>query len=227
MLLNSNGKCLHTQKRLAQQGGKTMSSLINSLKQLYVTKEQQMYLFDSMVGSVLGYASEIWGFHRARDIDFMHNLFCRYVLKLGKNVPLPFLYGELGHFPLHVYRHHNILKYWYHIWSVKPPIVYEIYKLLLTDANKGKNKWASNVKDLLCNLGFNDLWISQDPGNFSLEVIKLRIKDQYLQLWFSVLEECNKLDIYMRIRLECCIEKYLDLHINVQLLTKIVVEHLN
>ena len=53
MLLNSNGKCLHTRKRLAQQGGKTMSSLINSLKQLYVTKEQQMYLFDSMVGSVL------------------------------------------------------------------------------------------------------------------------------------------------------------------------------
>jgi hypothetical protein len=65
MLLNSNGKCLHTQKRLA------MSSLINSLKQLYVTKEQQMYLFDSMVGSVLGYASEIWGFHRARSIDFL------------------------------------------------------------------------------------------------------------------------------------------------------------
>jgi hypothetical protein len=45
-------------------------------------------------------------------------------------------------------------------------------KLLLTDANNGK-QWASNVKDLLCNLGFNDLWISQDPGNFSLEVIKL------------------------------------------------------
>ena len=89
-----------------------------------------------------------------------------------------------------------MLKYWYHILSVKPLIVYEIYKLSLTDANNSKNKWASNVTYLLCNLGFNDLWISQDPGNFSLEVIKLRIKDHYLQLWFSRLEECNKLDIY-------------------------------
>ena len=62
---------------------------------------------------------------------------------------------------------------------------------------------------------------SQDPSNFFLEVIKLRIKDQYLQLWFSGLEECNKLDIYKRIELEFCIEKYLDFHINVQLLTKI------
>jgi hypothetical protein len=42
-----------------------------------LTKEQQMYLFDSMVGSVLGYASEIWGFHRARSIDFLHNRFCK------------------------------------------------------------------------------------------------------------------------------------------------------
>ena len=59
MLLNSNGKFLQTQKRLAQQGGKAMSSLINSLKQLYVTKEQQMYFFDSMVGSVLGYIRDM------------------------------------------------------------------------------------------------------------------------------------------------------------------------
>ena len=64
-----------------------------------------------------------------------------------------------------------------------------------------KQMLVSNVKDLLCNLGFNDLWISQDPGNFSLEVIKLRIKYQYLQLWFSGLEECSKLDIYKRIKL--------------------------
>jgi hypothetical protein len=40
-------------------------------------------------------------------------------------------------------------------------------------------------------------------------------------------EECNKLDIYKKIKFEFCIEKYLDFHINVQLLTKIVVEHLN
>jgi hypothetical protein len=45
--------------------------------------------------------------------------------------------------------------------------------------------------------------------------------DQHLQLCFSGLEECNKFDIYKRIELEFCIEKYLDFHINVQLLTNI------
>ena len=62
------------------------------------------------------------------------------------------------------------------ILSVKPPIVYEIYKLLLINGNNGKKNWVSNVTDLLCNLGFNDLWISQYPSNFSLEVTKLLLK---------------------------------------------------
>jgi len=113
------------------------------------------------------------------------------------------------------------LKYWYHILTVKPLIVDEIYKLLLIDANNGKINWVSNVKDVLCNLGFTDLWISQDPDNFSLEVVKLRIKDHFLQSWFSGLEECNKLDIFKSFKLEFCIEKYLYFHINVQLLTNI------
>jgi hypothetical protein len=39
----------------------------------------------------------VWGFHRAHDIEVIHNRFCRFVLKIGKNVPTAFLYGELGH----------------------------------------------------------------------------------------------------------------------------------
>ena len=104
VLLHYNGKFLHTQKRLAQQGSRAMSSLMNSLKQFFITPEEQMFLFDSMVGSVLGYASEIWGFHRAKDIELIHNRFCRFVLKLGRNVPTCFLYGELGHLPLFIVR---------------------------------------------------------------------------------------------------------------------------
>jgi hypothetical protein len=43
----------------------------------------------------------IWGFHRAHDIEVIHNRFCRFVLKIGKNVPTAFLYGELGHLPMY------------------------------------------------------------------------------------------------------------------------------
>jgi hypothetical protein len=87
MLLHYNGTFLQTEKRLSQQGARALSSLMNSLKSVYISTEQQCMLFDSMVGSVLSYASEIWGFHRVHDIEVIHNRFCRFVLKIGKNVP--------------------------------------------------------------------------------------------------------------------------------------------
>ena len=77
---------------------------MNSLKSVYISIEQQCMLFDSMVGSVLRYASEIWGFHRAHDIEVILNRFCRFVLKIGKNVPTTFLHGELGNLPMYISR---------------------------------------------------------------------------------------------------------------------------
>jgi hypothetical protein len=58
---------------LPQQGARALSSLMNSLKSVYISTEQQCMLFDSMVGSVLSYASEICGFHRAHDIEVIHS----------------------------------------------------------------------------------------------------------------------------------------------------------
>jgi hypothetical protein len=63
---------------------------------------------DIMVGSVLSYASEIWGFHLAHDIGVIHNRLCRFALKIGQNVPTAFLYGELGHMPMYISRRFRI-----------------------------------------------------------------------------------------------------------------------
>lgn len=115
----------------------------------------------------------------------------------------------------------RILKYWFRILTLRPPLVYDIYKMLLDDTNNGKTNWVSNVKNLLCNLGFNELWILQNPGSFSIDILKQRIKDQFLQSWVSGLDECTKLNIYKHFKIEFCMESYLDFHINVQLLTKI------
>ncbi|XP_071126834.1 uncharacterized protein [Mytilus edulis] len=221
VLLHYNGKFLHTQKRLAQQGSRAMSSLMNSLKQFFITPEEQMFLFDSMVGSVLGYASEIWGFHRAKDIELIHNRFCRFVLKLGRNVPTCFLYGELGHLPLFIVRKQKILKYWLHIITNKPKVVYDVYKLLYDDAINGYVNWASNIRDILYDLGLNYVWLNQDATTICINTIKTRIKDQYLQNWSTSIQECSKLSFYCRFKLTFYIEKYLSYINNVSLLTKL------
>ena len=58
-------------------------------KNMYVSPEQQCILFDSLI---LHYASEILGFHRAKDIELIHKRFCRYLF-----------YGELMHYMSHAY----------------------------------------------------------------------------------------------------------------------------
>ena len=95
--------------------------------------------------------------------------------------------------------------------------------MLLDDANNGKTNWASNVRDLLFDSGLNYIWYQQSEihtiGFF--DVIKNRIKDQYIQSWLSNVEKSEKLSIYKDIKLEFRFEHYLDFCYNSHLLTKL------
>ena len=178
-------------------------------------------LFDSMVSSILNYGSEIWGFHRAHDIEIIFNRFCRFILKVGRNAPVAFLCGELGHFPMYVLRRFRILKYWLNILSKKPNIVFNVYTLLYQDAINGKSNWVSSVRDLLCNLGLNYVWMSQDVSNISFDFIKQRIIDQFLQQWSASLYDCEKLSVYRSIKVDFCLEKYFNFCNDVSLFSKL------
>lgn len=221
MLLHSNGKFLKTQKRISQQGARALSSLLNTFRQVFIGTNQKCYLFNTMVGSVLNYASEIWGFHRANDIEVVHNRFCRSVLNVGKTTPSVFLYGELGHLPMYIFRKYRIVKYWLRIINEKPSMVYDIYKLLCADASNGKSNWASSVKKLLFSLGLGYIWLNQDTINVSFDFIKCRINDQYYQDWYASVSACEKLSLYSSYKLDFCMEQYLEYDFNVTILTKL------
>ena len=55
---------------------------------------------------------------------------------------------------------------------------------------------------------------------FHLKLLRY-VKDQLLQSWFSGSEECHKLSIYKEYTLAFYVEKYLDFHIIIQLLTEL------
>ena len=85
--IQDNGKFLQTQKRLTEQGGIALASLLNTMKSAYIVPEQQCDMFDSLVSSILNYASEVWGFHHASEIELVHNKFCTFLLKVPKTYP--------------------------------------------------------------------------------------------------------------------------------------------
>lgn len=220
-LLHYNGKFMKTQKRISQQGSKALYALLNSLRNIYIDVKQKLLLFDSMVGSILHYGSEVWGFHRAHDIEVVFNKFCRYILCLSKNAPISFMCGELGHLPMNIIRKHRIIKYWFKIINHRPAFVYDIYKVLYNDVLLGKHNWVLDVRELLYSLGLNDVWINQDFISDDYEVVKQRINDQYFQQWLAAINSCERLSSYVTFKTNFDLETYLSYNFNISLLTKL------
>ena len=119
-------------------------------------------LFDVLVGSVLNYCSDIWGGHEAKDIELVHNKFCRKVLYVRQSTNLNCLYGELGRVPLNVIRKTNMIRYWFKIVNDNDnSLPKTIYRMLKSDADNnityGGTNWASQIKQILETHGFSYL----------------------------------------------------------------------
>lgn len=214
VLLHRNGKFNHTQKKLADQGSKALYNLLSVIRNNFLPAEQKCDLFDSMVVPVLLYGSEIWGFHKATEVEYVQNKFFRYILNVNKSAPNDVLYGELGRFPLCIKRKERILKYWVKLLENPHSIMYNVYLLLVSDANSGKVNWASNIRDILINLGFPHYWYCHDVSCINIALLQQRLYDQFIQQWYNSIESSSKLVLYKQFKQYFQYECYLDLNIN-------------
>ena len=77
--------------------------------------------------------------------------------------------------------------------------------------------WAYHIRSMLQSLGLTNLWIEQDmlmeQDNYDalLIVIKQRILDQYYQLWYSEINNSQRLISYSRYKHTFELEPYLDI----------------
>ena len=72
------------------------------------------------------------------------------------------------------------------------------YHRLFKDYDNEKNNWATRVKHLLQEHGFELVWLDQgvdDSSNFIVE-FEQRLKDCFIQKWHQEKEESSKLRYY-------------------------------
>ena len=69
MTLSLNGIFLSSLKSTSRTGNKSIISLNNLFDKIDLPILERIKLFDSMILPILNYASEIWGFHPAPDIE--------------------------------------------------------------------------------------------------------------------------------------------------------------
>jgi len=117
------------------------------------------------------------------------------------------MYDETGRFALYIYRQISIIKYWFKLISSHDSLMYSLYNL---KSNNGAftNSWTNNVHNLLRELGLHYMIDKNIVSRLDLNLIIQRIHDQYIQTWFSELDQSPKLLTYRLFKTSFCYEPY-------------------
>lgn len=164
--------------------------------------------------------SEVWGIHPAPDIELIHTKFLRRLLGVRKSTNLTALYGELHRVPMYITRKINMIKYWAKMLCQKDSsLIKRTYLFLLTEidtnANYNQTNWAFQIKSILEEHGLNNIWLTQHTRNsIPIETIKQRIIDNYLQKWYSEINNSTRLQHYCIFKHDFNLEKYLEIHLD-------------
>ena len=75
-----------------------------------------------------------------------------------------------------------------------------MYDTMLRDIeiNERKVNWAFLVRQLLCNLGFREVWLQQNVGNCNafLAMFRQRVRDIFVQNWTSEFDNSSRALFY-------------------------------
>ena len=202
--LNSTGSFHQAQQKLASQANKAVFILQKRLNNYpYLTPKHVMELFDKMITPILCYASEVWGFHDAPDIERVQLKFCKTVLGVKSTVQNDFIYGELNRLPMKCVRLVNIVRYWLKIvHGEKSRYVTKCYmNALAMGTNYGKC-WVNCLKAMLEQNGFGDVWLQQWVGDreIFLKIFKQPVLDIFRQNWSERLSMSSRAVFYRSIK---------------------------
>jgi len=193
-----------------------MYSILRKGRELSLPIDIQLQLFHTNVKPILLYACEIWGHENLSLIDKFHLTFLKMILKVKKTTPNCMVYGELGELPLSQTVAYRMVRFWANlVCGSKEKITYLIYRSLLTPFEDGsyESSWLLEIKRILDSTGYSHLWLNQTTVDFSPvwigEIVKLRLKDQYIQKWTEDINTSPKCINYRVFKESFSFENYL------------------
>ena len=108
------------------------------------------------------------------------------------------VYGELARYALYIQRYYRIIKYWCTLRQSNTIILIKLYDSVLADCLLGHTNWVSNVKNLLDDYGFSNVFTTVNSDvlqTFPLLFIQ-RVIDCFLQEWQGYVDRSAVLEEY-------------------------------
>ena len=163
-----------------------------------------------MVKPVACYGAELWGYKFCNETEKVQSKFCKYFIGLKQNTNDSFALGECGR--LAVCYMTQADKYWLKLTEM-PNHRYpkQFYGMLKSLTDAGKTTWATHIRSLLFENGFDHAWIAGTVGDTSafLSMFTRRIKDISDQNWQRSLNDSPKANHYKHFKSQLDVKKYL------------------
>ena len=207
------GNFCNNQEQITGKALKALNVLLTNCSKYKMKPKILCQLFDSFVGSILSYAAPIWGYTKSKSIERIHMKFCKRILNVRQSTCNAVVYAELGRYPLFINRYVQILKYWFKLKSTENIILKTVYRLSHEQCEKGCRNWVSDVKSMLNEHGFSNIWenpFSVNGKNF-VQYFRQRLIDNYTQSCFSLIANASSLQVYKYLKDTLQYEIYLDI----------------
>jgi hypothetical protein len=115
---------------------------LSVFRQLDLYIQDKYKLFDTLVGSVLDYRAELFGYYDCKNIEFVHCKFLKMTLCVRKSTTLDALYGDIGRYLMAIHRKTIILKYENHLIT---QFLKQMYSMLKEDADNELSYWETGL----------------------------------------------------------------------------------
>jgi hypothetical protein len=215
-LFNYNNNFVKAIKERCTAAHRAMFLLLKRCRNACLPLDIQIELFEKCVYPILLYGSEVWGFSDLELCKRFQLRFVKLLLNLNKSTPTCMVLGEVGMFPVELEVKSRMLSYWYNIHCQSlngyDKISCMLYRLcaMQNETTNYALTWLQSVHRLLDQLGLSFLKLS---ASLSLTQFKLtirqRLKDHFLQLWRSDLQENSVCINYRLFKDHFCFENYL------------------
>ena len=185
---NYNGTFNKAKAKQALQAKKATFSLITKIKQLNLTFETSIELFERLIIPVLLYGSEIWGYEDPKQLQIMNNNVMRKFLKLHKSTPMCMINGELGLKEVSEFIENRMMNFWFQIETGEESKISSIlYKWLKILHNKNiySSPWINKVETTLEHMGMSFLFdvVTNTKKGWFKNNTKLRLNNIYVHKW--------------------------------------------
>ena len=156
-------------------------------------------IFDAQVLPILAYGSELMGIFDNSDLDSIQTNAIKLFLNVSTHSSNTVTYYETGRYPISISLKIRSISYWFRLLRL-PSLRFNKQAFIALDRmqEEGKRNWVSEVKDLLCSLGFSVVWFSRTVGNekLFLKCLKQRLIDCEIQNLEMKLSESRHFAFY-------------------------------